>query len=205
MTRPVILTAGKATRAGEYAPDGCKALVPLDGKPVIEWQLDVLGGDPIIVCRSEHAASLNRYGQVVVNDAGRGAADALASAVEVTDEPIVVAYADTFFDALPDGTDWVGVSQAEGGRSWYVLRDGYVAYEHVAAGWTAKVGVGLFAFSDTPRVKRILDVILRRAALGRSEVGLDRLLNTYQPWREVEIPSWRDVGSVEAIEAWSAA
>ena len=205
MTRPVILTAGKATRAGEYAPDGCKALVRLDGKPVIEWQLDVLGGDPIIVCRSEHAGMLNRYGQVVTNDAGLGAADALASAVSVTDEPIVVAYADTFFDAIPDGTDWVGVSRAEGGRSWYVIRDGYVAYEHVAAGWSAKVGVGLFAFGDTPRVRRILDGVLRRAAMWQAEVGLDRLLNVYQPWREEHIASWRDVGSVETIEAWSAA
>ena len=203
------MTAGRATRAGEYAPDGCKALVPLDGRPVIEWQLDVLDGEPIIVCRSEHAPLLSKYGQVVTNDACRGAGDALHSALGVVDEPIVLAYADTFFDAIPDGTDWVGVSHARGGRRWYVILDlasgPWVVYQDVPADQIVKVGVGLFAFSDVDRLRSITGAFGTEFRWRGQEWGLDVVLNRYRTYDTVDIPSWRDVGDVEAIENWSAA
>lgn len=209
MASPVILTAGKATRAGQYAPNGCKALVSLDGKPVIEWQLDVLGsldGEPIIVCRSEHEPLLRRYGRTVINDRGRGAGDALASALAVAAEPIVVAYADTFFTELPDGTDWCGVALAHGGRSWYVVSPQHtVAYLNVPADEVALVGVGLFAFSDIDRLQAITGRFGTEWRWRGQEWGLDVVLNAYETWRAVAVPSWQDVGSSEAIEAWSAA
>lgn len=203
--KAIILTAGKATRCGAYAPDGCKALVELNGRPIIEWQIDVLGADPIIVCRGEHASLLARYGQVVTNDAGHGAADALATALAHVTEDVVVAYADTFFTDLPAGTDWVGVAEAAGGRSWDVVRDHFVAYEHVPDGWIAKVAVGLYAFSDPDRVAHICERQVMRSMWSRRECGLGPVLNDYTLWREVPVPSWRDVGTVEAIEAWGAA
>ena len=208
--RSVILTAGKATRAGHYAPDGCKALVPLDGRPVLEWQLDVLGGDPLIVCRSEHAPLLEKYGEVVTNDACRGAGDALNSALRVVDEPIVVAYADTYFDAIPDGTDWVGVSEAKGGRRWYVILDlhdgrSWVVYRDVPADQEVTVGVGLFAFSDVDRLRDITSKFGTEHLWRGTEWGLDVVLNRYRCWTPVPIPSWRDVGDADAIERWNAA
>lgn len=206
--RSIILTAGRATRAGELAPDGCKALVEVGGNPMIKWQCDALAdGDPIIVCRSEHVDMLKDYGQTVVNDRGRGAADALASALPLVDGPVIVAYADTFFlgDDIPEGTDWVGVADADGGRRWDVVRDHYVAYEHVAEGWVARVCVGLYAFSDPRRLGKIIEHLTLRHAVTQPEMGLAPALNIYNPWREVHIPSWQDVGSVEAIKAWSMA
>jgi hypothetical protein len=208
MTRPIILTAGKATRAGAHAPDGCKALVRLDDRPVIEWQMDVFGDvEPLIVCREEHQASLYRYGETVVDTRCLGPADSLTFGLArvKADETVVVAYADTFFTELPVGTDWVGTSEAEGGRKWDVIRDGYVAYEHVAEGWTAKVCVGLYAFSDAARLCSVIDRLTVRHALTMPEMGLGPPLNRYAPWREIDIASWKDVGTSEAIEAWSAA
>lgn len=209
MTRPVILTAGKATRAGSYAPNGCKALVELDGRPVIEHQLDVLNalGEPIIVCRSEHANALAKYGEVAINDVGRGAGDALDTALQWVNEPVVVAYADTWFDALPEGEDWIGVDVAPGGRAWYVVSPVHhsVAYVTVPEDEVALVGVGLFHFADIDRLRKITGKFGTEWRWRGQEWGLDVVLNTYQTWRTVHIPSWRDVGSVEAIEAWEAA
>lgn len=203
--KPVILTAGRATRAGKYAPDGCKALVLLDGRPVIEHQLDVLQADPVIVCRSEHAPMLRAYGEVITNDRGRGAGDALASALAVVDEPVAVAYADTWFSALPDGEDWCGVGIGHGGRNWYVISPNHTAtYANVPADEVALVGVGLFHFADIDRLRRITNRFGTEWRWRGEEWGLDVVLNTYETWRAVHVPSWRDVGSVEHIEAWAA-
>lgn len=212
MTRAAVLTAGKATRAGRYAPDGCKALVDLGGRPVIGWQMDafydagLLAEDLLIVCRSEHAGMLESYGEIITNDRGRGSADALGTALPwVKDgQSIVVAYADSFFTEVPKGTDWVGTSTAQGGRSWDVIRDGYVNYEHVAEDWQAKVAVGLYAFSDVPRLAHIIDRLTTKHIWSQPEMGLGPVLNDYATWREVHIPSWHDCGDEAAIEAWSA-
>lgn len=208
MTRPVVLTAGKASRAGHYAPAGCKALVSLDGRPVIEHQLDVLGADPVIVCRSEHAKALSVYGDVVVNDDGRGAGHALDSAMRsgLIDEPVYVAYADTYFSEVPAGEDWVGVEVAEGGRAWYVVGPHRtLTYVDVAEDEVALVGVGLFHFSDPDRLAAITGKFGTEWRWRGQEWGLDVVCNTYKTWRPVRVPSWRDVGDEAAIERWQAA
>lgn len=207
MTRPVILTAGKATRAGHYAPAGCKALVVLAGRPVIEWQLDVLAdlGEPVIVCRTEHAHLLSEYGEIVTNDDGRGAADALASALTCSfANGAVVAYADTWFDTLPDGEDWMGVWPADGGRSWYVVNPhGTLTYRPVPAGETALVGIGLFHFADVDRLRTITDRFGTEWRWHGTEWGLDVVANSYG-LTPVPVPSWRDVGDEASIERWAA-
>lgn len=208
MTRPIILTAGNATRAGDRAPHGCKALVPLQGVPIIEWQLAALKRagvleKPVIVCRSEHVELLDRYGFVVPNDEGNGAAGALHSAAAFIDQSVIVAYADTFFTDVPRETDWMGVAKAKGGRKWYVLHhDGdldWLRYEDVPAGETVRVGVGLFHFYDHERLRRILDLVMDDSA---GEVGMDKVANGYLLLRPRLISTWQDVGDVAAIERW---
>lgn len=182
----------------------------LDDRPIIEWQIAAMGlPDPIVVCRSEHAPMLIRYGEIVVNDDGRGAGDALGSAVHgpVGSDQIVVAYADTFFTGIPGGTDWVGVAEARGGRNWYVVsktpgEEYVIHYEWVPSDeWTC-VGVGLFGFSDPDRLRAITGKFGTEWRWRGEEWGLDVVVNTYGPWRPEYIESWQDVGDVASIEAW---
>lgn len=203
-TRPVILTAGRASRAGTHAPDGCKALVRLGGRPVIEWQLDCFNQEPLIVARSEHAEWLVGYGDVVVNDDCLGPGDALRSALTaLDDEPITVVYADTFFTDLPAGSDWVGIGVGWGGRPWDVVQqNGVVAYCDPAR--EATVCVGLYSFSD---LRLLRDQVSYWAGWhskpGPHEWGLSWVVSHYPVQRWEPIPSWVDVGDVAGIEGWA--
>lgn len=205
-TRPVILTAGRATRAGSLAPDGCKALVRLDDRPIIEWQLDCFTQEPVIVARSEHAEMLVGYGDVVVNDRCLGAGDALRSALKIIDdEPITVVYADTFFTDIPDGSDWVGIGTGWGGRAWDIVYDydGDVRVSYTEATGETTVCVGLYSFAD---VKRLRDVVPYWAGYHSkavpSEWGLSWVVNDYPGLRWEPVPSWIDCGSVDDIQRW---
>lgn len=186
----LITTAGGATRLGDLAPHGCKSLLPVGGKPMIEWQLDVLG-EATIVCRPEHASLLDGYGPVRVDGLDLGPASCLAFA---PDGPVTVVYADTWFDSLPDGSDWVGVGSGGPGRAWDVIDpDGKVRYREPKD--VATVAVGLYAFADGARA----------AAAQRAEnaASMAAVLNVYAPWRAVPIPSWRDVGDPDSWARWT--
>lgn len=188
----IINTAGRATRLDGYAPYGCKALLEVGGKPMIEWQLDVLG-EATIVCRPEHAALLRGYGPVAVDGLDLGPASCL-SAVPPFDGPVTVVYADTWFDALPEGSDWVGVGTGAPGRAWDVIDpDGKVRYREPSE--VATVAVGLYAFADGRRA----------AAAQRAEnaASMAAVLNAYGSWRAVPVPSWRDVGDPDSWARWS--
>ncbi len=79
------------------------------------------------------------------------------------------------------------------------MRDGYVNYEHVAEGWTAKVCVGLYSFADLDRLAHIIGRLTVKHVRSMPDMGLGPVLNDYQPWSERQVPSWRDVGDREAI------
>lgn len=206
-TIPVILTAGRATRAGSLAPDGCKALVRLEDRPIIEWQLACFTKEPVIVARSEHAEMLAGYGDVVVNDRCLGAGDALRSALAVLDdEPISVVYADTFFTDIPEGSDWVGIGQGWGGRAWDIVYSlhGVPRVSYMEAHDETTVCVGLYSFSD---IKRLRDIVPYWAGYHTkavpSEWGLSWVVNDYHGLRWEPIPTWQDVGSIADIQRWT--
>lgn len=191
----IVLTAGRARRMGDLAPGGCKSLVELRGRPMIEWQLDVLG-DAIIVCRSEHARALSKYGRVVPDDTNRGPAFALDAALgSRVDGPVTVVYADSFFDVLPSGDEWCGIGHGHGGRAWDVIKGTSIAYEEVPEGREALVCVGLYRFGDPWRlVRRVVTICSGHT----NTAGMPPVLSGY-PLPQVFIPSWRDVGTPEAL------
>lgn len=201
----VILTAGASSRMGDLAPHGCKALTPLHGRPIIEWQLDVIGG-AAIVCRSEHRELLRKYGRVIVNDDQRGAADALRSAMqEPSDGPVTVVYADSFFTELPEGDAWVGVQYVDGGRCWdLVYSDGHCDYAPLPAGMKGRACVGLYRFPDpwtlALRVTHVTSYLHRQA-----DIGMAPIVNNYPGLAFMDVPSWHDVGTPEALQAMEAA
>lgn len=204
MPRPVILTAGRAVRAGSYAPNGCKSLVPLDGRPIIEWQMACFDSEPLIVARSEHAHDLAAYGDVVTNDSCLGPGDALRSALRVLDdEPITVVYADSFFTDVPDGSDWVGTGIGWGGRPWDVIMpNGVVSYCDPQR--EALVCVGLYSFSNLARLREEVHYWSGyHAKPSPHEWGLSWVLGRYPTKRWEPVPSWVDIGDVAGIEGWS--
>ena len=198
----VILSAGKASRLGELAPGGCKALTVVRGRPIIEWQLDVLG-EATIVCRSEHVELLGEYGPTVVNDHGRGSADALRSFLSTPREgPVTVVYADSFFRGLPAGEDWVGVADVNGGRSWdLVYKDGSVAYNHLPEGSSGRACVGVYRFSDSYQLALTVSFLTALLFFSDRELGMAPVVNNTPGLRFVDIPSWRDVGDRGAVMA----
>lgn len=209
-TRPVILTAGRATRAGTYAPDGCKALVPLGGRPIIEWQMRCFAQEPLIVARAAHAEMLVGYGDVVVNDDCLGPGDALRSALPLCDGPITVVYADTFFTDVPEGSDWIGTAQGWGGRAWDVVHAAeehgryrpHVVYEEAHSEVT--VCVGLYSFSNIAKLRDSANFWSGYHSRGmRREWGLSWIVNDLRDLRWEPIPSWRDVGSSADIQRWA--
>lgn len=189
----VILTAGMATRMGDAAPHGCKALVEFRGRPMIEWQFDVLG-EATIVCRSEHVPYLQHYGPLVTDDTGFGPAHALLRATRATvGESTTVVYADSFFTALPAGEAWCATNYAWGPRLWDVVTGSHVYSLYVGEHERLEVCTGMYRFPDRePLVAR-----LRRLYDG---MGLGPAVNaTELPFVLVE--SWKDVGTAEALAA----
>lgn len=192
----VILTAGNSTRMGEHAPEGCKALVQFRGRPMIEWQLEELG-PATIVCQTRHAGLLEDYGYIVTDDSLEGPAHALARGLHMTEGPVTVAYADTFWcEDLPEGDAWCGIGIVPPSvptRVWDVVRSEWVYPMEVLKGVGARVCIGLYRFPDAAELRRELTYH------GHDGKGLAYAVNALQlPF--VEIGSWLDVGTKEALD-----
>lgn len=188
----LILTAGRATRLADVAPRGCKALTPVNGRPIIEWQLDVLG-EATIIARPEHRHLLEKYGEVACTGEGGGPVGALYYGWE-PDGPVTIVYADSFFSALPDGPDWVGVGVAGPGRKWDVVHNGKVSYREPNK--QAVVCVGAYRF-DNPLW---LDAAVEHAWKRRTgEVGMAEIVNRHPSPTFAPVGSWLDVGDPQAL------
>jgi GTP:adenosylcobinamide-phosphate guanylyltransferase len=196
----VVLAAGRATRLG----GACKALIEVGGRPMVDWQRDVLG-DPVVVCRREHFNGLNRPGvRPVTHSRDDGPAGALAAALDYLEPgPVVVAFADTWFRTLPAGHNWIGAAAAPwGGRRWDVCDTKGVHNLYARPGTHPLVCIGLYCFSDQALLGRTLARFLPSHV---GEVGMAPVINAYsndRPMHLVPIPDWQDVGDPEAIAHW---
>lgn len=200
----VLLAAGKATRLGQLAPHGCKALVKVGGETMLDHWRGHFGDELLVVCRSEHADLLPDDVRRVTCDTGGGPAVALAAALPQCGQgPTTVAYADTWVKYLPEGHEWCAVGAGAGGRSWDVVEDGLLAYRYVDFGEAALVGIGLFRFAELWRLELALDHEIRFAGVHAPgiEIGLADVANA------LNLPlapalGWQDVGDPAALAAW---
>lgn len=196
----LMLSAGEATRLGDLAPGGCKAMTVVGGRTMIDWWTELAGETPTVVCRSSHLAVIDDTVPTVVCDDGGGAARALNAGLTACkpDEPVTVVYADTFVSVVPNGSEWCAVDAAQGGRAWDIVEDGLVYYGDLPPEEMALVCVGLYRFAETDR----LDVAVTHAlAQADGEVGMADVVNFYGlPF--VPVAGWQDVGDPEALARW---
>lgn len=199
----LLLSAGQATRLGDIAPAGCKAMTIVGGLTMIDWWSARLGGRPTVVCRGEHLSVIPDDVDTIVCDEGGGPARALAKALPLCapDEPVTVAYADTWLRSIPDSPEWCLVAAAPGGRAWDIVEDGFVSYADVPADETALVCVGAYRFAEPDRLEVAVDDALRR---NEGDVGMGEVINRYGlPFLPAD--AWQDVGDRQALGRWRAA
>jgi len=200
----LILSAGRATRMGDAAPGGVKALARLGGRTVLERQVDMLvprGWDPHLVTREPVAAAVPNV--VVGEHAGPGHALALAleQLPKGLGQPLLVVYADTLWDfhSLPGAGDWIGTSREIPSyrRRWDVVdAAGRVAYRFAKTG--DRVAVGLYSFRYLRTVQSAAAQAVR-ASIG-GEVGMADVLAYYpRPVPPHRIDGWVDVGDADAL------
>lgn len=199
----LLLSAGQATRQGKRAPMGCKALVDVGGRTMLDWWQEY---DPglTLVCRPEHASGVLSKASDVVLSNGGGPAAAVQDALRYgADGPVTVVYADTWVPvhAVPKGVDWCGVAAAAGGRRWDVLEGGLLAYVDCGPGSAELVAIGLYRFADVDRLIKVVDTAVERAVEWGVEAGMSDVVNlygcTFKP-----VWGWQDVGDEAALDAW---
>lgn len=200
----VLLSAGNATRLGNRAPQGCKALSRVGGRTMLSWW-QAVDKRPLVVCRTNHSKGWQFPSETVDTiacDEGGGPAVALRAALPHVRGPVTVAYADTWVPAasIPDTTDWCGVGVGHGGRSWDVLDDGLLKYRPVKPRQMAVVAIGLYRFANVVRLAEAVDESIAEAD---GECGMAPVVNRYR-CRFLPVVGWQDVGDVNALDQWKA-
>lgn len=184
----VILCAGKATRLGFLAPEGCKSLVQIKGRTILDHQLDVLrriSDQVTVVCRSNHVPLLNGLGvDLVVHDLYDGPVAAFRKAKPQGDT--CLCYGDSLFRSIPPDHDWVGVGFATGPRRWDVIERGHIKYEWVDEYAVKKVCVGVYRFDQPEKL------------WGKDMP--DALHHYPEPLQFRVVPGWADAGDASAVK-----
>lgn len=197
----VLLSAGKSTRLQLRAPGGCKALLKVGGRTMLDWWRDFFP-DLLVVVRSEHAELLPDDVMRLVCDQGGGPARALAAALPALGNgPITVIYADTWLPEIPEGDEWVGVAAAKGGRNWDVFEDGLCASRLVEPDEVVLAAVGVYRIAEKWRLELALSCEL--ALVADQECGMADVVNDLDLPME-PVYGWQDVGTVEALHQWRA-
>ncbi len=101
--KAILLAAGQGTRLRPHTDDRPKCLVPLAGRPLLAWQLEVLhaaGVDDIVVVTGYRAEALAAYGTRRVHNpeyATTNMVHSLFCAAHEFTEPTLVAYTDIVY------------------------------------------------------------------------------------------------------------
>lgn len=104
--KAIILAAGRGSRMGALTEDAPKCLVPVGGRPLLEWQMAALAGagvEQVGVVRGYKAHLLERPGLFAFDNPRWAETNMVASlccaAPWLESGPVVVSYSDIFYPA----------------------------------------------------------------------------------------------------------
>lgn len=199
--RAVILAAGSGRRMGKYGENMPKGMLPINGKPIIEWQIERLkeiGLSDIIIVTGYKAETIKFSGVTYYHNANYAATnmiETLMCAREALDTDVLISYADILYTKelarkTVDCTADIGVAVDNAWRDYWFLRYG-----------STEVDLETLSLSGDGRIKEIgkpvssSDGIDSRyiGLLRFSRKGIDLALNLYDA-KKNRNESWRQSG-----------
>ena len=103
-SRAILLAAGRGSRLRELTSDRPKCLVELEGRPLVEWQIDALrsaGVEDIVLVTGYRREQLLRFGVRTAHNphwAETNMVHTLFCAEVEADRPVIVSYSDIVYD-----------------------------------------------------------------------------------------------------------
>jgi L-glutamine-phosphate cytidylyltransferase len=133
--RAVILAAGSGMRMGKYGEDLPKCMLPINGKPIIEWQIERLKGiglSDITIITGYKAETIKFAGVAYYHNADYAETnmiETLMCAREALDTDVLISYGDILFtkelaQKTADCPADIGVAADSAWRDYWLLRYG---------------------------------------------------------------------------------
>lgn len=103
--RAIILAAGEGRRLRPYTAEMPKCMVPLEGRSILDWQLDTMracGIDNITIVKGYLADQIEREGVHTITNKDYATTNMVMTlwcAREVMEDEVIVAYGDIVYDA----------------------------------------------------------------------------------------------------------
>lgn len=196
----IIPAAGAATRLRPLSGNRSKAMMPLNGKPVLDWILEECEGEVsevVVVCGAlpdiEEWCSERWPGvKCVKQGALLGPKHAIAvgvGALEDHSRPLVVWLGDTIAELgeTPLGEDWILVEPVEDSSQWCVV-SGRGYEDKPLSGGRGMALIGVYSFSDGLSAAR---------AFGEEGQEISEALRSYGRELSPERPrTWLDIGTL---------
>lgn len=218
MRSGLILAGGRGSRMGPLAAQISKALVSIGQRPHLIHQIDLMRQNDItditVVVSPDTIMQVKncvmRCGMdsdvtFIVQPEPQGPVAALALGLQnVAMRSVVLMMADTYVEEIPqvDGKNWVGVAPAPFARSFCYLSAEKEIYIDGPVTAETDVTVGIYEFNAQEAYVTACDALYRGRGRSGPEVPMSAFLNLYDaPAQNVDIPSWMDIGEVEALAA----
>jgi glucose-1-phosphate thymidylyltransferase len=216
--------AGRGTRVRPHSHVRPKPMLSLAGKPVLGHLLDyLLSFEPssIILVVGERAEGIEEYvrSQYDVSIHIRrqtnplGQSHAIAMAADVINEPLLIVFGDTLFDADPaaltdpafDGA--IGVYPVDDARRFGVVevKDGCITrlVEKPRNPPTNLATIGVYWIKDSAALLRAIDEQMSGGEVLGGEFyiagALQKLFDAGKRFRPVEATGWWDTGTIDAV------
>lgn len=170
--KAVILAAGSGRRMGKYGEDIPKCMLPINGKPIIEWQLIRLkniGLNDIIIITGYMAETIKFAGVTYFHNAdyaNTNMIETLMCAREALDTDVLISYGDILYTKklarkTADSVADIGVAADNAWRDYWLLRYG-----------STEVDLETLSLSTDGRINEIGKPVSSSAGIDLRYIGL---------------------------------
>lgn len=224
----IIPMAGKGSRLRPHTLTTPKPLVPVAGKPIVEWlvedlisicpeNIDTIGfvigdfGEEVEKNLIEIAERLGAKGKIYYQREALGTAHAIDCANELLTGPTVVAFADTLFRTKykikteDDGV--IFVQKVEDPSAFGVVKistEGYITdfVEKPSTFVSDLAIIGIYYFKDGPKLNQGIRHLIDNNLMSKGEYQLTDVMESLKQqgtqYRPGEVEEWLDCGNKNA-------